>query len=232
MYFSRIKLSHTAKEDMEFWSRTKNQISLYILFSKLFFGENRSENRSENSFIFRQEFGSCYPSFFSVSEYLPEDDSGNWKISSDEYNPLVKCGEEFNFSLRFCPLIMKRESGILLRYDCISDALENMRKSIIPASEMTEKSEIIKMAALNWILAKSDSNGFIPDKNKFIADGFTEHKFEISSGKTLFYNTIETSGKLKVTDKEKFEKALFKGIGDYRDLGCGMILIKDFIYEK
>lgn len=223
MYFSIIKMSHTAREDREFWSRAKDEYSLNLLFRELF--SNKSKN--ESNFVFRQEFGACYPSFFAISENIPEDNTGKWKIISEDYDPLFEAGDKFNFSLRFSPTIIKRKSGLLLRYDCISDALEKRNSDIFTDRKKLKRSDIIKKTAFKWLTLKGSENGFSIDPEYFKADGYTGHKLTNSSGKKIIFNSVECTGKLKVTDYLKFKKALFSGIGDFREFGTGMILIKD-----
>ncbi|MBP2132548.1 CRISPR-associated protein Cas6/Cse3/CasE subtype I-E [Methanomicrobium sp. W14] len=224
MYFSRIKMSHKARNDKQFWEQTKDEYSLCWLFKQLFMKKENSETR----FIFRQEFGSCYPSFVSVSESIPGDESENWHIFSEVYNPSPECGDIYNFSLRLCPVIMQRESHFLIRYDFVQDALCRRKKNLFSKIEFCDSSDVIKDAVAEWLMKNSDRCGFLPLEGSLRADGFMQHKSCISDGIRIpAYNTVEISGLLKVNNTEKLRKTLFDGIGEYRSLGCGMIFVKD-----
>jgi CRISPR system Cascade subunit CasE len=47
-----------------------------------------------------------------------------------------------------------------------------------------------------------------------------------SKNNLIRYSTIDFQGVLNVTDSEKFQAVLFKGIGKAKAFGCGLMLVK------
>ncbi|MBD9358284.1 type I-E CRISPR-associated protein Cas6/Cse3/CasE [Methylomonas sp. EbA] len=47
-----------------------------------------------------------------------------------------------------------------------------------------------------------------------------------SKGRKAGFSSIDFTGQLQITDVEKFEQALFHGIGRSKAFGCGLLMIR------
>ncbi|MGJ0489363.1 type I-E CRISPR-associated protein Cas6/Cse3/CasE [Methylobacter sp.] len=82
----------------------------------------------------------------------------------------------------------------------------------------------------NWLKAQGDRLGFelMTDSvglSKLQNSAYIWHSLN-SKGKKAGFSSVDFAGQLRVTDMEKFEQALFHGIGRSKAFGCGLLLIQ------
>ncbi len=82
----------------------------------------------------------------------------------------------------------------------------------------------------NWLKAQGDRLGFelMTDSvglSKLQNSAYIWHSLN-SKGKKAGFSSVDFAGQLCVTDMEKFEQALFHGIGRSKAFGCGLLLIQ------
>lgn len=79
---------------------------------------------------------------------------------------------------------------------------------------------------INWIKRKSEDNGF-----KIIDVTVNSEQIRASSSKRdhkLTFNSVLYEGLLQISDKDKFIKALFNGIGSGKAFGFGLLTISRY----
>jgi CRISPR system Cascade subunit CasE len=82
----------------------------------------------------------------------------------------------------------------------------------------------------NWLKAQGERLGFelVMDSyglNKLQNSGYAWHSLN-SKGKKAGFSSVDFTGQLRVSDTEKFEQALFHGIGRSKAFGCGLLMIR------
>lgn len=82
----------------------------------------------------------------------------------------------------------------------------------------------------NWLKAQGERLGFelvlgSDGLNKLQNSGYAWHSLN-SKGKKAGFSSVDFTGQLRVTDTEKFEQALFHGIGRSKAFGCGLLMIR------
>ena len=82
----------------------------------------------------------------------------------------------------------------------------------------------------NWLNAQGERLGFelvmgSDGLNKLQNSGYAWHSLN-SKGKKAGFSSVDFTGRLCVTDKAKFEQALFHGIGRSKAFGCGLLMIR------
>jgi len=91
----------------------------------------------------------------------------------------------------------------------------------------------VETALENWWKRQGERCGFalvIDDSglSKLQTSGYQWHALpeKEKKGKRAGFSSVDFIGKLKITDIEKFKKALFDGIGRSKAFGCGLLMIK------
>lgn len=217
MYFSKIELCKNHPRLLETLDRIRQQngYDLHQLIWSLF--ADSQQPTKQRDFLYRQESQANWPTFYTVSNTLPQNIAGIWSIHTKVYQPQIGLGEQFYFSLRVNPRLIKyRPDGTKFYCDAVMD-LKKQR------AFKTTTYEIIQEAALNWLNKRCERRGF--KVAQAIAEGYQQHKL-YKAKQLIQYSTLDYQGILTITDTESFLKTLQKGIGAAKGFGCGLLLIK------
>lgn len=92
----------------------------------------------------------------------------------------------------------------------------------------------VDVALENWLKKQSERLGFelaVDDdglskvqNSSYLWHGLPEKAKQ--KGDKSGFSAVDFSGELKITDTEKFEQALFQGIGRAKAFGCGLLMIR------
>lgn len=93
---------------------------------------------------------------------------------------------------------------------------------------------VVDNALMNWIEKQGEQHGFIlvaddrEDQCKLQNSAYRWHALtkKAEKGEKSGFSSVDFTGELQVTDIEKFENALFSGIGPAKAFGCGLMLVK------
>lgn len=134
------------------------------------------------------------------------------RVEEKNYDVLLEritVGSKWHFRLRANPTISKKkETGQMTRGKVIAHITEEHQK--------------------NWLLEKSERNGFSINENEFFV---TEQKwYSFYKGNEAHHHRVRLlavtyEGILTVTDVSAFQKALTSGIGREKAYGMGMLTI-------
>ncbi len=222
MFFSKI----TLLPDMQVIKKLNNFIFshndylVHQLLWQLF--RQDSIDTAMRSFIYRDETNHKWPSFYVISQTMPDNNDNFWKIETKLYAPHIETGQRFQFILRVNPRIAKKteKEGKIksIHYDIIQDTAQN-------AADKKITSELIQTAGKNWLEKRSQQYGF--QLLDICVDNFQKRiLFKGKQENPIRFSTIDYNGYLQVIDVEEFEKNLFQGIGPAKGFGCGLLLIK------
>ena len=218
MYFSKISLRRdaTALQQLNQYIH-KNGYYYHQLVWQLFSDNNTEKNRD---FIYRAEFNKGWPTFYTLSALEPFDMNNLWDVQVKNFQPKIKNGDTLFFMLQANPRVCrKNEAGKTIYCDSIQDAFHKIKE------DKQSKADIIQEAGANWLIKKSEKNGFMV--KSVIADNFQKHCFKKRKhANPILFSTIDFHGTLEVSDTEKFLSALIKGIGAAKGFGCGMLMVK------
>ncbi len=217
MYFSRIELSKTSPKLFKVLEKIgrQNGYHLHQLIWTLFADPKRPSKQRD--FLYRQENQGHWPTFYILSRTKPADTMGIWIIQSKPYQPQITIGENFYFSLRANPRIIKNQADGKKIY---CDAVMDLKKH---KGSTTTTYELIQEAANNWLNKRCAGHGF-----KLIhasAEGYQQHKFA-KPYHLIQFSTLDYAGVLEVTDTSLFLNTLQTGIGAAKGFGCGLMLIR------
>jgi CRISPR system Cascade subunit CasE len=224
MYMSRIKLQPDASENKDFWKSLDNTYHIHDLIWS-FFADNPNRNRD---FLYRYEKSENFPTFYCVSERIPEDISGVWKIESQRYEPILQVEQRLSFSLCANPIRTKRDDDKKQhRHDVVMNAKNQLKEEGIPREKWPLEAEIVQKHGFEWLARKGEQYGFRVREQEVRADGYHQEQFYKAKGKhQVNISTIDFTGLLTVTDLERFKDALYGGIGSAKGFGCGLMMVR------
>lgn len=235
MYLSRITLemARLKPEMLEKWHSASTYAAHQWLW-QLFPG------CEQRPFLFRSE---ARGRFFVLSSVPPLATHTLFTVETKPFRPQLARGIRLDFQLRANPIICR--SG--KRNDVMMNAKYEAKQQGI-AQEKWQDLQIF--AACNWLTRQGENHGFafepaaVDEYAAWAGDdeydvapllqyqplrvsAWQQHQFRRRrQEKPLMYSSVDYTGTLKVTDVERFEYALFTGIGKSKALGCGMLMIK------
>jgi CRISPR system Cascade subunit CasE len=180
------------------------------------FSDNPDRRRD---FLYRLECLGRMPLVYAVSDRLPNDTEGLWRIETKEYAPKLEKGMNLGFNVRVSPTI-KREGK---RHDVVMDAKYKARMN--GSNEEVSIQELISDSCGKWLEKRAHENGF--KISQFRADGYQQIKFNKVNGREpVRYSTVDITGILEVVEQKLFDDVLFGGLGSEKGFGCGLMLVR------
>ncbi len=176
-------------------------------------------------FIYRHELVNSWPTFYTISQRVPQDFSGKWEIETKDYHPKLRDGQRLEFTLCANPVRSKRdENGRQHRHDVVMEAKFGQKRP----GENTHFQDIVQEHGAQWLVDRSASHGFSLAPDRIRVDGYRQHRLFRGKGKQpITFSTLEFNGILTATDADIFiEKCLFNGIGHAKGFGCGMMMVR------
>ena len=220
----RIRLREGATTSAGFWQAIQNPYEVHAMVWRIF----SDGSRKERDYIYRLEIQERTPLIYAVSEADPVDLDGIWDIESKEYRPVLRKGQQLAFSLRANPVRTKRdEKGCQHRHDVVMDAKKLLDYSACPPEARPPESELVQREGYSWLASRSEKLGFSVDGGMIRADGYRQHRFRKWNGKmNVAISTIDFTGVLTVTDPDRFEETLYRGVGPGKSFGCGLLMVR------
>lgn len=194
----------------------------------LMVGRGSSQKRD---FLYRIDMQGGWPVFLIISAKPPVGSSSSaWTIETKEYSPCLNRGDVLDFSVRFSPIISKRNpSGKPtdrgMRVDAVCEAANQFKNK----NEGYSLHSIIHEQSLNWLNTKGDKSGFELIDETFVAEKYQVSKFfknKQTEDRPVSIPMVDANGRLIVRDPESFVRMLFTGIGKGKGFGCGMMMVK------
>jgi CRISPR system Cascade subunit CasE len=104
---------------------------------------------------------------------------------------------------------------------------DELQKTEAREPDAEEKWQVMQDAARQWLTKREEHIGATIDTHHLIINNYQQEQVASESKNNLIrYSTIDFQGVLNVTDSEKFQAVLFKGIGKAKAFGCGLMLVK------
>jgi CRISPR system Cascade subunit CasE len=227
MYFSRIRLDEERVSAAEL-TRIIGQDGYgdHQIIWRLF----QSTDKSKRDFLFRSEPQRSLPVFFTVSHTPPVCDPGILRLDTKPYEPKVRVGDRFAFSLKANPVVTRwvgDKEKRHARHDVVMDAKRKLNADNVPESEWPTTPEIVQSAGYEWLASKAERTGFRVDPGFVRVEGYRQHQLRKGRNKQpIRLSTMDFTGILTVSDPDLFMTALFEGIGPAKGFGCGLLLIR------
>lgn len=232
IYLSRIRLrTECLKPEMLLKWKNATPYAAHQWLWQLFPGQ------TERNFLFRQE---PQERFYVLSQCSPSAQHDLFFVETKIFNPQLMAGQTFDFQLRANPVITRQKK----RYDVLMDAKCQAKARGEPKESWWN---LQTDAACLWLEKQGEKHGFIlinhsPEtfsqwagedvENSVITgrpcvESYQQHSFQRQSGqKPIMFSSVDFTGTLKITDVDKFKRALFQGLGKSKSLGCGLMMIK------
>jgi len=220
----RIRLREDVERTPAFWRSVRNPYDVHGMVWRIF----SDGARKDRDFIYRLEMQESSPVIYAVSTADPVDRDCIWAVEQKDYAPVLRTGQRLGFSLRANSIRAKRDDeGKQKRRDVVTDAIELLKKSGCPPDALPPHAVLVQKEGVSWLTSRAEAAGFAVDAEMVRADGYQRHRFKKPMGKNwISISTIDFTGVLTVTDPERFEQALYAGIGPAKSFGCGLLLIR------
>lgn len=182
-------------------------------------------------FVFRRHEANGLPRFYVVSQRRPEANHQAWQVQTRDYAPQIAAGTSLNFDLRANPTVRHGRDGKSKRHDVVMEA----KKQLLAARGLPHWADwdddtkpalysIVQQRCGAWLARRGESMGFAIDADSLVAEAYEQH--DDRTDRELRFNTVDRSGRLKVTDPHAFAGALAGGIGHAKAFGCGLLLVR------
>lgn len=229
MFLSRLKpdfvnIYHANKAAFD------NQYREHQVIWKLF----AIDPNQERDFLFRFILEQNLPTYYILSKRPPVNSPEGWKLEGPrEYDPRIKNGMHFEFSLRVNPVVTKKDPGNpddqkkRKRHDVVMNLRQKWKDSGKPKDEWPTNMQMVVQAGSEWIQERQETFGFSVLANHLLVEGYTRMHFgKKDNSKAVQLGVLDYGGILEVTDRNSFQNSLFNGIGHSKAFGCGLLLIK------
>lgn len=185
-----------------------------------------NDGSMKRDFLFSRDEGfDGLPTFMVMSKTKPE---GNDALSvvTKEFNPTLAEGQELQFTLVANPVVARKTEGKRnsKKHDVWMDAKKSGKEKGLAGEELEQ---YCTEAAKEWLIRQGERTGFKINSEDIIVDGYLQNKFsKFRGGRPIRYSSIRYSGKLTVTDPDKFIIMLGEGLGKSKSFGCGLMLVR------
>ncbi len=206
MLLSRIRVSPQAL--FRSGSQGSEAYAVHQLLWKMF--SDGPERKRD--FLFRNEGKESGLSLLVLSERAPVDVPGGVIITSKHYEPILREGDTFEFTVRINPILRSKLDG--KRHDVM-----------MHAKKTSTAGGTIDTLITKWLTARQEMLGctFLP--NSTFVSSYSPEKFR-KRGHTIALTICEVGGLLQVTRPELLQTALRAGIGSGKAFGCGLLLLR------
>jgi len=224
MFISRAQLRKEAFNNTDIARLMGSEYQIHRMIWELC---TDSPTRSRD-FLYRYRDGICMPSFFIVSSRELSNTRGLFNIETKTYSPVIRKGQNLQFSLRANPVQTKRdENGRQHRHDVVMDSKNRLKEAGIPKEQWPNQPEIIQNSGFAWLAMKGESCGFsIRDGDVCIERYLSREFIKPRKPKPVKFSTLDFEGLLTVTDEDRFLNALYNGIGPAKGFGCGLMMVQ------
>jgi len=169
-------------------------------------------------------------SFLTVSDRQPEKRPFVSRLEVKEYAPKLANGDRVLFSLRFNPVVKRREPkegnrrGRQVRVDMVQDErMRQMREGV----KTKPRLEIAQDVTLQWLEKRQQTLGLTLEKETVMAEAYDQSRFGSGGGnKAVVLSCIDARGFATVSDVAQLENALFHGVGAAKGFGFGLLLVR------
>ncbi|HKK05946.1 MAG TPA: type I-E CRISPR-associated protein Cas6/Cse3/CasE [Gammaproteobacteria bacterium] len=231
MFFSRVRVDTKALDrNALFHLMQGNGYGNHQLLWRLF------PDAEARPFLFRQELERepdpdgegprGLPMFYVLSDVEPQPVPGLLGCETKPYQPVLAEGQRLAFHLRANPTVARREENRknTRRHDVLMDAKAAARgEGIEDAAALRERMD---EAGRDWLAdeQRAERCGYALVARPQVSR-YQQHVHR-RKGRDIRFSSLDYEGLLTVTDPERFQVTLARGIGHSRAFGCGLWLIR------
>lgn len=227
MYFSLIRLRRDlSPKDIAALGRSDGYKLHKMVWDVFSDGPDR-----QRDFLYRFENVDGLPTYYTVSEREPNDQTGLWDISTKAYLPRFMQGDRLAFKLRANPVqLIKKdrtaeeleawhkrrgERGLkptksmekgwtekVTRHDVVMDAKTKIDYKNLPEEQRPHVATLIQEVGMEWLKSRESEYGFSVVPSETRADGYIQHRlFKGKAAKPITFSTLEFDGVFTIADR-------------------------------
>lgn len=190
-----------------------------------------AELGTPRDFLFRRQDIAGLPRFYVVSHRAPLASLGDWHSRTCDYAPILEVGQRLQFELRANPTVRHGRDGKSKRHDVVMEAKRRLllERGLAHWADLTGDNRpalqaLIHQRCGHWLQRRGENCGFALDLDGLVVESYLQHREK--SDEKLQFTTVDFRGRLTVIDPQRFQSALFAGIGHAKAFGCGLLLIR------
>lgn len=164
--------------------------------------------------------------FLTVSAREPEQLDFVRRLDIKPYAPKLATGDRVLFSLRFNPVVKRRQNNRQIRVDMVQDERKRLLNQGLPGRKLPTRAEIAQGVAREWLAKRQKSLG-LRLENVIMAESYDQQRFskKDNAGRVVL-SRIDARGFAKVSDPDALCHALFSGVGCAKGFGFGLLLVR------
>ena len=173
--------------------------------------------------------------FYILSSRIPTNPGLFKPISTKEFSPVLKPGNNLVFSLRLNATkdksIPREERGqkSRQRVDLVMDKLRDIphkegTEGNIPNTRAELRLKIANEVSNSWLLKKGNGSGFVP--TNVICNDYSVRKIPRGKNNHVTIGVLDITGIITIEEPKIFVETLRKGFGRAKAFGCGLMLIR------
>lgn len=255
MFLSRIQLQDSIRDDSRLGIMLKNKsYAIHQLLYDLFENKSRFLFREESTKE-QLGHPRNTPVYYVLSEEAPLQNTIIFDVNTKSFEPKLKIGDQLGFRLRANPTVAKPVAGKKnsKRHDVIMNAqrewlIHACEERGLPSEG--QKSDLKKVlldhpdykqegvqkiqsslhnqmqhAAKQWLLKKSEKNGFTIQSSQLQATGYRWNALP-EKGRNAGFSSMDYEGVMTVVKPDQLVQLLKQGVGPAKAFGCGLMLIR------
>lgn len=188
-------------------------------------------------FLFRRNEDARGIRYYVVSAREPVAREEAWQIHSKPYAPVIEVGQRLSFEVRVNPVVAAERDGKSRR----DDVVMARKKRLLAERGLTHwgnwetpdrpaEYDLVSQACVEWLCgvgkdgsSRASRGGFRVEPRDLAADAYIQYR---DGRKGIQFSSVDLSGRLEVTDVERFQAMLATGLGRGRAFGCGLMLVR------
>ncbi|MCR5220682.1 MAG: type I-E CRISPR-associated protein Cas6/Cse3/CasE [bacterium] len=227
MYISKVEFNAVAVARSRFYAESSGS-NLYKAHQELWtlFGDTPDRLRD---FLYRQ---TGITSFLVVSERLPVKNALVRTLDVKPYDVRLAVGDELIFSLRFNPVIKRRDNDHRqVRVDMVQDERKRLEREGVRKEDMPRRSVLAQKILMDWFRRHDLGFNLEADEEKRFEESlqleaYGQHRFSRPKGGDITISGIDVRGIGMVRDPDVLCRALYDGVGCARGFGFGLLLVR------
>ncbi|WP_316897544.1 type I-E CRISPR-associated protein Cas6/Cse3/CasE [Pseudodesulfovibrio indicus] len=164
--------------------------------------------------------------FLTVSDREPLHRDGLLRCEVKEYAPRLKAGDRVYFSLRFNPVVKRRDDkGRQVRVDLVQDRRRRLAEQGVSPDGLPPWHVVAEEAARDWFAGRRDSLGL--EVGDVLVEAYCTETFARRRGeRAISLARIDAGGFARVTDPARLVESLRRGVGCAKGFGFGLLLLR------